>query len=173
LSPRRRAFNETVLHDFCQLEFCNDGEQPMQNALSLAADGSLLGTTTYGGGCGWGVIFDLVPDGVNSQENVLWPFCEEGENPDNTKLMIDAAGNVFGTAQYGGNYGRGTIFDYSNGSAAPIYQFCAQANCTDGAEPGAGLVGDSSGNLFGTTVFGGTNESPPGTTAGVVYELSP
>jgi len=48
-----------------------------------------------------------------------------------------------------------------------LYTFCSQANCTDGAEPWAGLIFDHSGNLYGTTIEGGTG------LLGTVFELSP
>jgi hypothetical protein len=48
-----------------------------------------------------------------------------------------------------------------------LYSFCSQGGCADGREPSAGVVIDASGNLFGTTLFGGDDG------VGVVYELVP
>src|SRR5262249_49272754 len=54
----------------------------------------------------------------------------------------------------------------------PLYDFCAQQNCADGANPVGTLLMDPSGNLFGTTSSGGTGHGTDGT-AGTVFELSP
>jgi uncharacterized repeat protein (TIGR03803 family) len=48
-----------------------------------------------------------------------------------------------------------------------LYSFCAEINCTDGNSPRAGLISDSSGNLYGTTEFGGAYEE------GTVFKLAP
>lgn len=98
-------------------------------------------------------------------------------------LLIDSAGNIYGTTTVGGaSYdsdfdscpqGCGTIFELSpesNGgySYAVLYSFCATfALCPDGSYPQAGLVIDQSGNLYGTTLEGGSEQS------GTVFELSP
>jgi uncharacterized repeat protein (TIGR03803 family) len=47
-----------------------------------------------------------------------------------------------------------------------LYSFCAQASCTDGAAPLAGLIADAKGDLFGTTGFGGANGN------GTVFEVT-
>lgn len=98
-------------------------------------------------------------------------------------LLIDSAGNIYGTTTAGGaSYdsgfdscpqGCGTIFELSpegNGaySYAVLYSFCVtSALCPDGSYPQAGLVIDQSGNLYGTTLEGGSEQS------GTVFELSP
>jgi len=98
-------------------------------------------------------------------------------------LMIDSAGNIYGTTTAGGAgydngfgnclQGCGTVFELSpegNGgySYAVLYGFCAtSALCPDGSYPQAGLVIDQSGNLYGTTLQGGSEQS------GTVFELSP
>ena len=103
----------------------------------------------------------------------------DGASPYGT-LAIDAAGNLYGTTLLGGtNANAGTVFEVSpqvDGSwvESVIYNFCSAANCGDGQEPQAGLTIDSHGNLYGTTLAGGTNCPPNGTLGcGVVFELSP
>jgi uncharacterized repeat protein (TIGR03803 family) len=76
-----------------------------------------------------------------------------------TRLVVDASGNLFGTASSGGAYGYGAVIEIAktaNGYVpATLYSFCAQAGCIDGAFPLAGLVVDANGNLLGTTRAGG------------------
>jgi uncharacterized repeat protein (TIGR03803 family) len=52
-----------------------------------------------------------------------------------------------------------------------LYSFCAQENCTDGSEPGAGVIMDAAGHLYGTTATGGN--AGPYVSAGTVFELTP
>ena len=94
-------------------------------------------------------------------------------------LIQDSAGNLYGTTYSGGTYLDGTVFELSpNGSGgwteAVLYSFCADYSnfvCLDGAHPGASLIIDSAGNLYGTTESGGSTNG--GGSAGVAFELSP
>lgn len=114
---------------------------------------------------------------AQAQYKGLWNFggAGDGISPKGT-LVADAAGNLYGTTLYGGTGGNcanycGTVYELSpsaNGwTETVLYTFCSQANCTDGAEPWAGLIFDHSGNLYGTTIAGGTG------LLGTVFELSP
>jgi uncharacterized repeat protein (TIGR03803 family) len=70
-------------------------------------------------------------------------------------LVIDAAGNLYGTASYGGSTYNGAVFKVTqSGQETVLYNF---AGGTDGSTPEAGLLLDSTGNLYGTTFAGGTN----------------
>jgi uncharacterized repeat protein (TIGR03803 family) len=70
-------------------------------------------------------------------------------------LVMDAAGNLYGTTSIGGSSGDGVVFKMTESGAETIlYTF---AGGTDGANPEAGLLMDSAGNLYGTTYAGGTN----------------
>jgi len=90
-----------------------------------------------------------------------------GETPFSS-LIIDAAGDLFGTTAYGGAYGDGTVFEipYINGNYASTPATLFTFNGTDGAYPTAGLLTDTAGDLFGTTQAGGTNGD------GTVFELT-
>jgi uncharacterized repeat protein (TIGR03803 family) len=85
-------------------------------------------------------------------------------------LILDGAGNLYGTAQTGGQYRDGTAFQLTPGSGGwtftALYAFGNSA-IHDGSQPTAGFVMDASGNLYGTTTLGGTNNY------GTVFELSP
>jgi uncharacterized repeat protein (TIGR03803 family) len=83
-------------------------------------------------------------------------------------LTLDAAGNLYGTTPYGGQYGRGVIFEIGPlGNETILHSF---AGGSDGANPNAGLVQDASGNFYGTTRYGGTGCNGQG--CGTVFALS-
>jgi uncharacterized repeat protein (TIGR03803 family) len=97
-------------------------------------------------------------------ETVLCSFPRtDGTNP-GSALILDSAGNLYGTTATGGTMNFGSIYRVSNtGEESVPYSFTGGA---DGGGPSAGVVGDSAGNLYGTTYFGGT------TNWGTVYKLS-
>ena len=71
----------------------------------------------------------------------------DGQFP-NAGLVLDEAGNVYGTTQYGGASGRGAVFKVTAaGQESVEYSFEGGA---DGAYPNGGLVRDAEGNLYGT-----------------------
>lgn len=171
LSPKKRHYRETVLYNFCYLANCADGKDPVAPPV-MDAQGNLFGTTNVGGPFGPGVVFEVIPNGVNSQENVLYAFCPQlnncldGSAPESA-VTLDSSGNIFGTTTSGGAHGGGTIFKIASGTHVVLYDFCAQANCTDGQTPFDSLILDSSGNLYGTTASGGAFGD------GTIFELIP
>ncbi len=100
-------------------------------------------------------------------ETVLYSFTGnngDGASP-NAGLVADSAGNLYGTTVYGGASSAGTVFKLTpGGTATVLYSFTGGS---DGGNPYGGLIADSSGNLYGTTQFGGASG------AGVVFRLSP
>jgi uncharacterized repeat protein (TIGR03803 family) len=86
-------------------------------------------------------------------------------------VIQDAQGNLVGTTQFGGQFGRGTIFQLTPAKKRwrqkVLYSFCAQDSCADGAIPAAPVSIDSAGNIYGTTSAGG-QYVPDG---GTVFEL--
>jgi uncharacterized repeat protein (TIGR03803 family) len=120
-----------------------------------------------------------------SQYKVLWSFAgspNDGGQPLGT-LLADRVGNLYGTTIAGGlsaacSGGCGTVFKLapnSDGSWTEtiLYNFCSDGGnlCLDGRYPKAGLILDTTGNLYGTTSAGGT-QCLIGV-CGVVFELSP
>jgi len=151
------------------------------NEVLVDSSGNIWGTTATGGKYGGGLMYKLA-NGSWSQ-TVLHNFCNtrncaDGNQPVG-RLAMDASGNLFGATFQGGNNSNndvcfgtcGVVFERtSGGTYSVVYNFCAQANCTDGASPAAGVIIDGSGSLFGTTSAGGANsQNAP---AGTVYELS-
>ncbi len=78
------------------------------------AVGNIYGTTAYGGGYGDGVIFELVPvgrKGTSYEQKVLWNFNgTDGAQPFGS-LILDSAGNLYGTTSGGGSNGYGVVFE--------------------------------------------------------------
>lgn len=131
----------------------NNGASP-QGALAIDAAGNLYGTTRSGGANNVGTIFEVAKG--SGSVTTLYSF-NSGASGANiySGLTRDSSGNLFGTAQGGGNKGSGTLFELSkNDQFSVLHTFTGGA---DGGAPSSTVAIDSSGNLFGTTYFGGTN----------------
>jgi uncharacterized repeat protein (TIGR03803 family) len=88
-------------------------------------------------------------------------------------LVLDAAGNLYGTTGLGGAYDKGTIFKVdTSGNETVLYSFTGG---TDGSDPDAGMAWDTSGNLYGTTYGGGDLSCPsdPIAGCGAVFKFNP
>ena len=115
--------------------------------------GNIYGTTYDGGTYGLGTVFELSPSNGGWTETVLHTFGNgfDGQFP-YAGLVVDDAGNLYGTTIFGGAYGNGTVFELSPSAGgwteSFIYSFTGGA---DGANPYGGLIFDSSGNLYGAT----------------------
>jgi uncharacterized repeat protein (TIGR03803 family) len=134
----------------------SDGAYP-QGTLAMDQNNNIYGTTSGGGAYGDGTIFEITP---RLAESIPWSF--EGGSDGATPfggVIIDSTGVLHGTTTYGGapcsGLGCGTVFEYSalNGESV-AYSF---QGGSDGANPIAGLVLDTSGNVYGTTYSGGSN----------------
>lgn len=159
------AQTETVTFSFN----ATDGSYP-ESSLIFDGAGNLYGTAEMGGyGDGVGNVFELSPNGNGGwNQTVLYRFTDgaDGAYP-SCNLIFDSRGNLYGTAQGGGST-RGVVFELSPSGATwketVLYSFTGG---TDGDTPVAGLIMDSAGNLYGTTLNGGTNNN------GTVFELRP
>jgi uncharacterized repeat protein (TIGR03803 family) len=153
----------------------NDGNFPSGGLISDSA-GNLYGTTASGGPSFMGDVFELKKNSNGTfTESILYTFqsTADGVNPESA-LAFDASGNLFGTTLSGGDtscgqgFGCGEVFELTNTGGAwtktTIHEF---TDNPDGHAPQAGVTFDSAGNMFGTTMNGGSTGS------GVVYELSP
>ena len=91
----------------------------------------------------------------------------DGEYTD-TELVMDSAGNLYGTSVQGGTYASGTVFQVTpEGVHTVLYNFTGGA---DGGEPYKGVTLDAEGNLYGTAVTGGGGSCEGG--CGVVFKLT-
>jgi uncharacterized repeat protein (TIGR03803 family) len=161
---------ETPLYSFTPLSGPNfggmqtnsDGAVPA-GALVQASDGNLYGTTVYGGTNGYGTVFQITTGGVLTP---LYFFTDGHDGGDPAAALVQASdGNLYGTTYFGGTNNSGVVFRITTGGAlTPLWSFTGHGN--DGGGPTAGLVQASDGNLYGTTVNGGTNHS------GVVFQIT-
>lgn len=155
---------ETVLHSFAGNP---DGANPLAGLIRDTA-GNLYGVTEFGGnpgcsgGSGCGTAFKIDARGIYS---TLYSFIgqPDGGLPEG-RLIMDSAGNLYGTTYSGGAVGFGTVFKLDpTGKETILYSFATGAN---GTNPRAALVRDAHGNLYGTTVLGGVG-------FGTVFKLDP
>jgi uncharacterized repeat protein (TIGR03803 family) len=112
---------------------------------------------------------------AGDNEKVVYNFTggNDGGKPA-AQLVFDRAGNLYGTTVVGGLYDCGTVFEltFSGGKwqETVLYSF----DCFDGGKnPYGGVTFDNAGNLYGTTVAGGSGGQCAGDGCGVVYKLSP
>jgi uncharacterized repeat protein (TIGR03803 family) len=170
------AWTLNILYSF-DPNYVGDGIQPT-GGLVIDAKGNLYGTTATGqGSYEPGNIFELSPPaelGGSWTETILYTFAGAGNgyNP-NGSLVMDAAGNLYGTTNEGGQYNVGTVYEVSPPSepSSPwtesvLYSF--GRNHLDGSYPLGGLIFDAKGDLYGTTNMGGA-QSPLGN--GTVFHL--
>jgi uncharacterized repeat protein (TIGR03803 family) len=156
LNPTTGA--ETLVYSFA----CDpDGNFPLASLIDV--NGTLYGTTAYGGSSNKGTVFSLNP--TTGAETVLYSFdgAPDGEIP--AASLIDVKGTLYGATGYGGTNGAGTVFslDVTTGVETVLHSF---AGGTDGSYPVAGLI-DVKGTLYGTTETGGANGY------GTVFSLDP
>ena len=172
------AGNETILHSFAGPP--NDGEAPLAGLIA-DSQGNLFGTTSEGGlrtNCsfGCGTVFRVTPAG---KEAVLYRFNggTDGAVPWGASLLL-SGGAFYGTTLVGGNSngicqgqgfvpGCGTVFKLDKTGETVLHSFIG----TDGLGPVAGVIRDSSGNLYGTAAGGGDLACNSGFGCGVVYKL--
>lgn len=92
----------------------------------------------------------------------------DGATPINTSLVQGLDGNLYGTTDYGGAFGAGTVFKLTpGGTLTTLYSFCQQRSCADGTNPAAGLALGVDGNFYGVTVEGGAGNQ------GSIFKITP
>jgi uncharacterized repeat protein (TIGR03803 family) len=143
-----------------------DGSFPSAG-LAIDSAGNLYGTTRQGGATNQGAVFRVSDNGAGGfTATTLLSFVGADGSLPFAGLIIDAAGNIFGTTERGGLHDRGTIFrlsdDGSGYTATTLYSFAGP----DGQYPLAELLADAEGSLNGTTFTGGANDR------GTVFRLS-
>jgi len=160
----------TTLYSFNGL---SAGSNPYAGLVADKA-GNLYGTTFSGGSSGNGLVFKLSPPTAGKTvwtETTLYQFeaGADGAYPLGG-LTLDKSGNLYGTTENGGPLGHGTVYKLSSpamGKTAWKETVLHRFTGSDGANPKASMIFDSTGNLYGTTSGDGS------TTSGTVFELAP
>jgi uncharacterized repeat protein (TIGR03803 family) len=169
LKKMNSGWQEVTLFDFNASGSGASGGYGL-NGVILGSDGNFYGTTDSGG-TGHGVAFELSPtSGGATQETVLYSFLDGGPNEYGASpLLVESAGNLYGATFGGGPGGYGTVFQLTpsgNGAWSYTLLHSFPSDATDGKSPN-GLLVDSKGNIYGTTVGGGSAG------LGTVFEITP
>ena len=161
------VWTQSVIHAFTG---GNDGSGP-GSPVAFDKRGNIYGTTPTGGAKGFGVVYKMRP-GANGSWSlmVIHAFTggTDGLGGSASRLLLDAAGNVYGVNTVGGANGFGNVYELSPSGGGKwqlttLYSFKDQP---DGASPYGGLIFDKNGNLYGTTYYAGAND------LGTVYKLT-
>jgi len=169
LSPKNGGWIFTPLYSF---HGGTDGNSPWSK-VTIGPDGALYGTTLMGGGngCGGqgcGIIFKLTPPPSFCQnilctwtETILHHFDDDPSQASSpyAAVVFDSAGNMYGTTGGGGGgcygYGCGVVYEMTPSGGGWTFNVIYNFSSGDGALPMAGVTLDPSGNLYGTTEYGG------------------
>jgi uncharacterized repeat protein (TIGR03803 family) len=155
------ASSETVLYNFCAQTSCVDGNQPYGPLVADTSGNHLYGTTYYGGTGNLGEVYELTNSGGTWTQTVIYSFLgssnNDGANPFGG-LVLDSAGNIYGTTYVGGPSNQGTVFELSKSGGTwkeTVLHSFNDISGSDGYYPYGALAFDAAGNLYGTTLYGG------------------
>jgi len=158
-------WTKTVLHEFTGA----DGDQPDYGNLIFDPAGNLYGTTEAGGAHDQGTVYELMPSNGGWTESVLWSFTggDDGDQP-SAGVILDSAGNLYGTTFMGGAYQAGNVYELSpSGSGWTETTLLSLDGSYQGDETIGGVAMDQHGNLYGTTRLGGSGGG------GTAFQLAP
>jgi uncharacterized repeat protein (TIGR03803 family) len=163
--PGKTRWKEKAIYAFCALARCIDGGQP-RGELILDQAGNLYGATQGGGLNAEGTVYELSPRHRSWSETVLYSFCSLANCTDGIEpyggLVMDAGGNLFGTTGGSDGFAYGTVFKLvpsgTQSQFTLLHTFCGNPDCGDGRNPWGALIMDQSGNLLGTTQYGGGHD---------------
>jgi uncharacterized repeat protein (TIGR03803 family) len=164
LSPSGSGWTEKVLYSFHR----DSGGNTPYAGLIFDQSGNLYGAAINGGSGGGGTIFKLIPSNGSWTYKVIYSFTGGIECGPGGSLVMDGAGNLYGTTLCDGANQAGSVFRLTpsgNGwTYTSLYDF---TNGSDGGSPYCSVVFDAYGNLYGTTEHGGLRGG------GVVFEITP
>ena len=166
----RCDWQETLLHQFSGQ---SDGSGP-SSRVTFDSAGNMYGLTFAGGQYNGGAVYELSRNGGGWTENVIYSFNINGSNSEGFpggQLAIDAAGNLYSSAECNVNMGcfYGEVWELRPSQQGWNESVLFQFNGNNGYAPDSGVIRDASGNLYGTN-SGNTGGGNPSAN---VYELSP
>ncbi len=163
LTPAGSGWAESVVHSF---QNGSDGLTPISGVI-LDGSGNLYGNTQTGGANGGGTVFELTPSSDGSWSlSTLYGLPQQGLSGPYGSVVMDNAGNLYGTTSRGGANHQGSVFKLTRSNGLWIYRSLHDfTGGDDGGTPYGSLSLDTNGNIFGTTYSGGWNGN------GVVFEI--
>ena len=163
LSPSGGNWTEQVIYSIGKSDRAADG-------LVMDASGNIFGITNS-------TVFELTPSGNGWDATLIHNFKgspKDGIGGEFCTLVLDQAGNLYGTTTSGGKDNAGTVYKLTpvvsgkkKGTYTEKVLYSFKTNGKDGVGPSAGIVFDGAGNIYGTTIGGGKYS------AGTVYKLTP
>lgn len=172
LTPSSSGWIGRALWDFSE----NLDGYGIAAGLILDSAGNLYGATDNGYPDGEAVVYELTPSNGGWSFLPIYGFENEFGGGPAGKLLMDGAGNLYGTT-YGGYESmspHGSVFKLTPSAGGWIYTDLYDfTGGSDGAYPKDGLVMDAAGNLYGTTSGGGNPGCQYGDGCGVVFEITP
>jgi uncharacterized repeat protein (TIGR03803 family) len=160
LTRSGNTWTKTTLYNF------SGGANSFPSGLTIDSSGVLYGTTAAGGLFNQGTVFELTPSGSGFTFNLIYSFHNGSDGGDpQGGVIVDAAGNLYGTTGTGGSGGGGTVFELSPSGGG--WTFSVLASMTGFHGSVASLTFDSAGNLYGTTRDDGAFDF------GNVFKLTP
>jgi uncharacterized repeat protein (TIGR03803 family) len=163
LTPSGSGWTLSTLYTF---QNGSDGGAPRADLIMDSA-GNLYGTTSVGGPGVGGTVWELSPSGSGWNFSVIYSFPGSTFGPFSPVLM-DAAGNLYGTTLAGGAFQQGSVFKLTHSDGGWTYTSLHDfTGDSDGRSPYGHLIFDASGNLYGTAGWGGSSGN------GVVWEITP
>jgi uncharacterized repeat protein (TIGR03803 family) len=163
LTPSGGGWTETMLYNF----LAPDGRYPVSGVI-LDQSGNLYGSNPQGGSAGGGTIYELTFSDGGWTFTLVYALVGGYQGGPQDKLVMDAAGNLYGTSKKNGAHFYGSVFKLSPSDQGwtytTLYDFPGGSN---GRYPLCDLILDANGNLYGTTSAGGAYDQ------GVVFEITP
>jgi uncharacterized repeat protein (TIGR03803 family) len=167
LTKTKGSWTQKVVHAFTG---GNDGSGP-GSRVTVDRAGNIYGMTPTGGEYGLGTIYQIRPPSTGALTfKVIHAFTGGADGSSGSAgRMILRDGRLYGAATTGGSHGSGVVFEltpmaFGKWDFKTIYTFQGQP---DASFPYGALLFDPSGNIYGTTYYGGVNG------IGAVYKLSP
>ena len=160
-------WTHTLLYAFTDV---NHGRGPGYGDVVFDAAGNIYGTTIVGGPNGAGTVYKLTHSNGGWTESVLYSFStsDGGGYFPYGGVVLDSAGNVYGTTDAGGAFGLGILFELTQSGSSWTETTRHNFASGDGFNPFGAPIMDRQANLYGTATNGPGNQ-----TGGTVYELQP